>query len=818
MTISLETLASLTYGQQVPAGLHVATVLADMDFETYSEAGFEWNPHTSKWVTLPGAKTKGLGVVGVRAYVEHPTFEVLSLKFDLKDGHGVHTWVPGMPNPQALFDHIARGLLVEAWNAGFEMQVWERCTDLYGWPAFPVAQIRCAMAKSRAHARPGKLEKAAEVMHTLQKDGEGDRLLKKFSVPQNPTQKRRGTRILPSDEPHEFQLLLGYNETDIKAEAHASINTPDLLPIELEYWQADQAINRRGVHIDVETLQAIRRILAQAESVYNAELEAITGGIKPTQLQQLKGWCSALGCHMESMDEDAIDEALKRDTLHPSVRRALEIRSITGSASVKKAHAMLNQVSRAGRLHDLFSFHAARTGRPTGNGPQPTNIPKAGPNVWRCVCGKYYGEKIQACPWCSRSAQHRVNNDGEYLINVPGAKAMEWSPAAMYDAIEIVRLGDIKVLEFFFGDALLTVAGCLRGMFNAAPGHVLISSDYTAIEAVVLACLAGEQWRIDLFKNKGKIYESSGSLATGIPLDAILAHKKATGQHHPARQSGKVLELMCGFQGWVGAWYSMLDQVEDAPDISEDEIKKLILAWREKSPAIVEFWGGQSRRLGYGRQVEEFYGVEGTFIKAILQPGEWHEYRGLWFIKWGDAVYIRLLSGRYLTYHNAALTASDRPGTRYAISFWGWNTNPNNGPVNRWIMFRTWGGRITENIVQATANDILRYASVNLERAMFPVVLHVYDEIVAEVPTREYAMKTGDMRYSFKMSDYLTQLRKSSAPPSDSEEDLTTIEFGSVQGLEAIMKTLPAWAILPDGSPWPIGADGGWIGDRYRKG
>jgi len=163
------------------------------------------------------------------------------------------------------------------------------------------------------------------------------------------------------------------------------------------------------------------------------------------------------------------------------------------------------------------------------------------------------------------------------------------------------------------------------------------------------------------------------------------------------------------------------------------------------------------------------YGVEGMFVSAILNPGHTYRFRGFEFTMRGDAVYLRLLSGRYLTYHRPRLRPSDRGGL--AISYEGWNTNPKNGPVG-WIRMDTWGGRLTENIVQAVARDVLRHAIVNLERAGYGVVLHVYDEIVAEVPEG----------------------------------------WGSVEEFERIMGAMPPWC-----ADWPIKAAGGWRGKRYRK-
>lgn len=226
--------------------------------------------------------------------------------------------------------------------------------------------------------------------------------------------------------------------------------------------------------------------------------------------------------------------------------------------------------------------------------------------------------------------------------------------------------------------------------------------------------------------------------------------------------SGHLLVHNSGYQGWLGSWKAFgADEF-----MTDPEIKAAILAWREASPAIVELWGGQQR--GWDK-TPDYYGVEGMFVQAVLYPGFKFTYRGLEFVQRGDAIFVKLPSGRELTYHRVRLGQGRRG---YSISYEGWNTNPKNGPMG-WIRMETWGGRLVENITQAAARDILRHAIVNLEAAGYPVVLHVYDEIIVEVPEG----------------------------------------FGSIEDFERIMMILPWWA-----KTWVIKAAGGWRGKRFRKG
>lgn len=823
------TLESLPAGYRLRANLGTSTVLPDLDFETYSEAGFMWSPIKGRWVRLPGVSSSakpGLFTVGAARYAEHPTTEVLSCYYDLKDGQGKRFWRPGLPPPADLFAHVMAGGLLEAHNSGFETWIWAKvCVAKYGWPVIAAEQWRCSMAKCRAYALPGALGDAGRVVGLSRpKDAEGQRLLDKFSVPRNPTKPDPRTRVLPvwpgeeaatlaayrargidpatiktkgwfEADQADTLALAAYNCRDIEAEAELSSLVPDLPPPELSYWQVDRRINVRGVQVDREGLRNCIAIVNQCLARYNAEIHALTGGAVPkaSQLPKLAEWLRAQGVAVKhgkgAMDDDATAELLKALPPHPPgglnlARRALEIRQAAGSASVKKVFAMDNQATAADRLHDLFVFNGARTGRPTGAGPQPTNLPSGGPEVWRCVgCGHFHGAHRQDCPWCGLPVQ-ALRRDGK-----PN-RVEEWNPEAVEDALRVIATRCLYTLEHYFGRALETIGGCLRGLYCAAPGHDLVSSDYSAIEAVVLAFLANEEWRKEVFRTHGKIYETSAARMYSVPFEEFDRVKKETGAHHPLRKKGKIAELGFGFQGWIGA------AKQFGMPGTDEEIKADILAWRAASPAVEWFWGGQTWGKAEGIRINAevnaghakrwadkwdqtpfYFGVEGAAIQACLNPGVEFpvvtldgQNSGISYRLAGDVLHCTLRSGRRLHYHSPRLRPGDRGG--YALSYWGHNTNPKNGPTG-WICMDTWGGRLVENIVQATANDILRFASENLERAFYPLVLHVYDEIVSEIPQG----------------------------------------WGALGIFEAIMATMPRWA-----SDWPIKASGGWRGRRYRKG
>ena len=718
-------------GTQFPAGPGASTVLADFDFETYSEAGLVWNPALGKWDTLPGVspQKRGLKATGSRVYVEHPTFEVLMLSYDLKDGRGGRQWLPGLSFPLDLFEHVKAGLLLEAFNIGFEWNVWQYyCVPKLGWPPLNPNQLRCAQAKARAHALPDSLAEVGKVLAVqTKKMDSGKTLIPKWTMPRKPTKGNPRTRLLPGDDPASWEEFKLYNRIDIVTEAEVSARIPDLSVEELAIWQVDRVINDRGMRVDVAGIEACIVIVEQAFEKYNAELRTLTNGAvsEASKLPALKDWAATQGVTMYSATEESIDEYLK-GTLPPAVRRALEIRQAIGSASVKKLFAMRAATSQSQRLHDLYMYYASHTGRWTGSGPQPQNLFKG-----------------------------------------------QWKDIAEIElALSRIATGCLELVEYHYGDALTAVNNVLRSLIVAAPGFDLVCSDFTGIENVVAAGLAGEEWILDVYRNDAMIYEATASIITGIPMEEYRRHKRETGKHHPTRQTlGKPGALGSQFGGWVGAWKGFgADEF-----LSDEEIKAGILAWRAKSPWIVEMWGGQTRGgFDRGPRYEELYGLEGAAVAAVRYPGHTFGYRGINYQMHGDCLYCLLPSGRFLTYHEPRLGLPTREWAQpweVALSYMGFNTNPKKGPRG-WLRMSLHGGVLFENVVQGGARDIQAGALVRLERAGYRPILHTHDEIAGEVPEG----------------------------------------FGTVTEFEAIMCDVQPWA-----RTWPIKAAGGWRGKRYGK-
>lgn len=730
---------------------------ANIDFESYSAAGFIIAPDGS-FSRLPNATRYGLSVVGAAVYAEHPSTEVLSLSYDLDDGRGCRVWIPGLPAPYDLFDHVESGGLIHAWNSGFEWLIWDRiCHRRYGWPELPLDQMRCTMSRASAFSLPGALEKASVVLGKTGKNKEGDRLIKKFSVPRKPTKTNSARRILPSDDLEDSQKFIDYNIQDVKAEIEIGKSIPELSAFEREVWLTDQRINMRGCAIDLETVDAGIEIIRQLETRYNARLVEITGGKVSTAFEtaKLAEW---LG--ISSVDKPSVETELDTPNLAPDRREVLEIRQKLSKTSTKKLFAFRNTVCSDGRIRGLFVYSGAgRTRRWAGRLTQPHNSPKAASDVKKCLsfaCGKYCGEHHEKCPRCKAPLD-----------------AAEWDAQAAEEAIRAINTRSLQSLEFIFGDVLDTISGCIRGLYVAAPGHRLICSDYSAIEAVVLAELAGEKWRQEVFRTHGRIYELSAEKITGVPM---------TEDRHPHRGLGKIAELASGYQGSVGAW-KRFGADKFFPD--DAAMLEAVKKWRRASPAIA---GGYNHG---GVWVDGFWkNIENAAKSAVQNPGEAYAVRSITFQTANSVLYCLLPSGGHLTYHQPQLKAGvdDYGRSTIELSYMSWNTNGMKGPVG-WIRESTYGGKLVENITQATAREFLAHAMVELEKKGYLIVLHIHDEIVAEVPEG----------------------------------------WGSIEELESTMADLPDWAqgyprnhsaeTLLDWNPrWPIKASGGWTGQRYRKG
>lgn len=707
------------------------TEIWSLDVESFSAGGYVWKPDKNRWGSLAEGRKGGIAVIGAAAYAAHPSTEILMLSYGPSEW--TKSWMLGQPAPQDLCDHIEAGGLISGQNVMFEFWTWNEClAERHGWPRLEICQLIDAAALCRAYGAPGKLQYAGEMLlppEQRKKESLGAALIRKFSIPQNPTQKEpERRRIHLHDSPAQAAEFLLYNQYDKIAENALLLKCPPLIPEERRMWEIDAHINDRGISVDVPAMKRCLEWTNYHTLVGNAELSKITGGAvnAASEVTAMCRWLESCGLKVKrtrkgeyNLDDKALRELLDKP-VPPHLRRVLELRQNLAGAAVKKLFAMDRMLCPDNRLRGMFEYWGAHTARWAGRGVQLHNFPKdtlSPPKGWD------YDAYVQ----------HVIFNTE-------------------------LSMQDVKA--------------CLRGLLVAGPGTELISSDYNAIEAVVAAVLAQEDWRLEVFRTHGKIYEESASRITGVPFEEFMQHKRDTGEHHPLRNKiGKYAELASGFGGWINAWLNF----GAGKHLTEPEIKQHILAWRKASPKIVEMWGGQWRQLpGYRNFRRENYGLEGAWVNAIFNPNvpqQVGKYLHVTYFSGEDVMRILLPSGRSLTYREPRLSPgidNFSKNEQWELSYLGYREG-------KPCRIKTYGGKLFENVVQAVARDRLRDAMILLEDNHYPVVLHVHDEPTSEV-----------------------------APG-----------FGSVEEYEQIITATNSWC--RSFHEWPIRASGGWRGLRYRK-
>lgn len=654
---------------------------ASLDFEIYSEAGYSFNPEKKAWESSVKGKP-GISAVGAFVYSIHPSTRIRSLAYDLHDGKGVRLWFPGLAFPEDLLAHARNGNLMEAHNSIFEFWIWNNvAVPQFGWPRLVMEQMTCTSARCAAAGLPralGNVHKAIDLpVHKMEI---GDKLIKEFCVPHSRKKSKYHIGQL-----HEY---CGY---DVMTEDALSIRIPDLNPIERQIWVMDQKINHRGVKIDVAAVRALARKVEQYVEQAGRRLAYYTNGEadSPRQVERIGTWLEGRGLKVPrtgknnyKLDKEAVDDLMSQlqDPLSPEME-VLELRKQFSLASVDKIKTMGAMVGPDGRLRGLFWYHGAHTGRWTSMGVQLQNLARGSmhaDDVRRIL------EEIKCDNWTSVEGK----------------------------------------------EPLAVISQLIRGLFIADDDRDFICADFSAIEGRGQAMLAGEQWRIDVFRGDGKIYEATAADIAKIDKEVLLAYKRETGKHHELRGVGKVGELASGYSGWINAWIRF-GAGKYLP--TREAIKQAILTWREKSPMIVEMWGGQVRKHPHKwKWKPELYGLEGAVVKAIQQPNTWFSYRTIAYRHdtQNDVLLCKLPSGRMLWYRQPRLTPSWNKWAElpvYLISYMSFSQQ------DGWHPKLTYGGRLFENVVQADCRDIMAWSMLRLEKRGYPIVLHVHDEPVAEV-------------------------------------------------------------------------------------
>ncbi len=598
-----------------------------------------------------------LSKCGAYKYVEADDFTILLFAYCIDNGP---VKCIDLAQGEALPDDIRWAIsdpavVKTAWNAAFERICLSRYLGL-DRPLDP-AQWRCTMVRAARMGLPLALGQCAEVLKLA--DGkmiEGKALIRFFSVPG-----RNGVRHLPSAAPDKWETFKRYCIRDVEVEQQLLSKVRRLEPVEFDeqLYVADQEINDRGVLIDRELVDAAARFDAEYKAELLKEAQRLTGMDNPNSAAQIKEYLKRrTGLAFASINKsnlNDIDEALK---YWPDARRVMGLRREMAKTSNKKYEAMQACVCDDGRIHGLLQFYgAARTGRWAGRLVQVQNLPQ------------------------------------NHLADLDYAR-------------ELVKAGDLEDFEMNYADVTQVLSELIRTAFIASTGHTLHVCDFSAIEARVIAWLAGEKWVLDVFRSGGDIYCATASQMFGVPVEKH-------GRNAHLRQKGKISVLALGYGGGIAALEAMGGS---RLGLTEQEERETVKLWRNANKSIVKFWST----------------IETAALRAIRTGDTLTINQGVKVgYRWGMLL-ITLPSGRTLCYPRARLGVEYGDGWRGdhdVIEYEGLNQT-----TKKWETNRTYGGKLTENVVQAIARDILGVVILRARAAGLPIVFHVHDEIIVDAP------------------------------------------------------------------------------------
>lgn len=618
-----------------------------------------------------------IGKAGLYKYAQSPAFEILLFAYSLDGGpvEVIDLAGGGMGGciPLRLINALKDPAYIKhAYNAAFE---WYCLCRHFRWnpekegAAF-LRQWRCTMLHGLYCGYTAGLDatgKALGLPQDKQKLATGKALIKYFCIPCAPSKANGGrTRNLPHHDPGRWELFKAYNAQDVVTEMEIERRLSRFpAPEEVQaQWVTDQIINLRGVAVDRPMVEGALDLDAAVRQEYLQEAMRLSGLDNPNSVAQLSGWLQEeTGEEVTDLRKTTVSDLLGKELSSESARRMLEIRQELGKTSNKKYNALEAAVCADGRVRGLLQFYGAnRTGRWAGRIVQPQNLP-------------------------------RTYIDGGLL------------PLAR----ELVKNRQRDALQAIFGSVPDTLSQLIRTAFTASPGHTLVDADFSAIEARVIAWLAGEEWVLDVFRTHGKIYEATASQMFNIPLERI----KKGSPEYGYRQKGKVATLALGYQGGTGSLVSM-GALRNG--LTEEELPDIVDRWRNANPNIVNFWytvdAAAREAVNTGRRIELWDGRL-AFARESDPDNDL------------DFLTIRLPSGRKLYYAKPHMGVN-RFG-QPSLGYWGMNQK-----TKKWERLETYGGKLVENITQAVARDCLAEAIDHLEAAGYPVVFHIHDEVVID--------------------------------------------------------------------------------------
>ena len=592
-----------------------------------------------------------LSKCGVYKYSSSPNFEILLFGFSVDGGEvEVVDVACGEEIPADILAALSDESVIKwAFNAMFERV----CLSNYLGEWLEPESWKCSMVWSATLGLPLSLENVGAVLGLeKQKLSEGKELIRYFCVPCKPTKTNGGrTRNLPEHDREKWERFKEYNFRDVEAEMQIQqrlAKFPVLDFVWEEYWQ-DQEINDRGIGVDMEMVARAIAMDGRSKSELSTAMQELTELENPNSVHQMKQWLSENGMDTDSLDKKAVAELLK--TAPEPLGEALALRQQLAKSSVKKYQAMENAVCADSRAHGMFQFYGAnRTGRYSGRIIQLQNLPQN---------------------------------------HIPD----------LAQARELVKSGDFDALAMLYEDIPDTLSQLIRTAFVPQDGRKFIVADFSAIEARVLAWIAGERWRIKVFEGGGDIYCASASQMFHVPVE-----KHGVNGH--LRQKGKIAELALGYGGSVGALKSM-GALEMG--IAEEELQPLVSAWRDSNPSITEFWWAADRA-----------------VKECIKMRVPTETHGIRFDYQSGMLFITLFSGRRLAYVKPRIGENRFGGE--SVTYMGVSG------TKKWERLESYGPKFVENIVQAVSRDILCYAMRTLRNCA--IVATVHDEIIIEADRR----------------------------------------------------------------------------------
>lgn len=595
---------------------------------------------------------------GLYKYVQSPDFEILLFAYAYDDGPvQVVDLARGEKIPYFTVMDLHRPEVEKtAFNAAFEYYCLSKFFETR------LEQWRCTMVHGLYCGYPGSLDAVGKAMNfpdDKRKMAEGKALIRYFCIPCAATKTNGGRRRnLPDHDPAKWKLFKEYCRQDVVTEREIKrrLSAHPVPTAEWQLWAVDQMINIGGVAMDEELISGALAVSAQVQDELKGRAQDITGLENPNSVAQLKQWLADNAVEVDSLNKKAILALLEESSTSDDVKTLLKIRQEMAKTSVKKYAAMDAAICGDGRIRGLLQFYGAnRTGRWAGRLVQVQNLPR------------------------------------NYLESLDTAR-------------ELVKRRKVDALKVIYGNVPDTLSQLIRTAFIPGDGCKFVVADFSAIEARVISWLADEEWRLEVFRTHGKIYEASASAMFGVPLERI----KKGNPEYELRAKGKVAELALGYQGSTGA---LIQMGALRSGLQEEELPGIVKRWRAANRRIEDLW----------------YGTQQRVVNCILNGEASALPHGVMFTRDSQYLIITLPSGRKLYYHRPEVRYDEQGRPR--IYYWGVDQK-----TKKWGLIQTYGGKLVENIVQAVARDCLANAIMNLHMAGYKINFHIHDEVILEVP------------------------------------------------------------------------------------